>query len=168
MLHSSFCKSPLLTAAEAGFSVLDRSLTRSGPAIRLAVQFGNSESSTDTVLSAWAEGLKLGDIIDCLDKQRRWRVAKVAAVSEDGSTVTVSFKGWGSKHDEDIPRSSKRLAKPGAHTAGKDTRGVRRQGDAFDVDLEVLASLEMRIDDYISGEFPEEERVRQNFSWRCV
>jgi hypothetical protein len=137
-------------------------MVRSGPSIRLALQYGGADGGSESAVSAWAEGLKVGDLLDCLDKQRRWRVAKVAAVSADNGKLTINFKGWASKHDEEIPRGSKRFAKPGLHTAGKDTRGVRRQGDAFDVDLEVLASLEMRIDDYISGEFPPEERVSKD------
>jgi hypothetical protein len=156
---------------------------------------------------AWAAGLKPGDMVDCLDKQRRWRVAKIVALlpqpgatgsSGAGATAdadeaaapaaappvpagfSVTFKGWTAKHDEDIPRAGahRRLAKLGTHTAGKDTRAIRRQGDALDVDLEVikvtrlsntalltvvcmqvLASLELKIDDLIAGEFPAEERV---------
>jgi hypothetical protein len=145
--------------------VLERSLTRAGPAVRLGLQFG--EAAGDSAPSAWAEGLKVGDILDCMDKGRRWRAARVAALSPAveggapaGAKLTISFKGWSAKHDEEVPRTSKRLARPGTHTAGKDTRAVRRQGEAFDVDLEVLASLELRIDDYIAGEFPPEERVR--------
>lgn len=166
VLHSACPCGPGVTndwmVAEAGWTVLERSLTRNGPPVRLALSYSSDAAGSDTALTAWAEGLKLGDIVDCLDKQRRWRVARVAAVSSDGTMLTISFKGWTSKYDEELPRTSKRLAKPGVHTAGKDTRAVRRQGEAFAVDLEVLAALELRIDDYMSGEFPVEERVRMH------
>lgn len=121
--------------------------------------------------SAWAEALKVGDLVDCLDKARRWRAARIAAVTADGK-LTISFKGWSSKHDDDVARASKRLDKPGSHTAGQDTRAVAKQGEAFVVDLEVVKLLELRIDDYISGDFPAEERVRAHLSraraWRLL
>lgn len=150
-------------AASCSWTVIARPLSRSernssGSALYLALRYGAAASTAGT--SAWAEALKPGDLVDCQDRARRWRAARVAAVSSDGARLTLSFKGWSAKYDEELPRVSKRLARPGAHTAGVDTRAVRRQGDAFDVDVGVLSSLELRIDDYISGDFPVEERVR--------
>jgi hypothetical protein len=112
----------------------------------------------------WLRELKVGDALDCLDKSKRWRIAKVTDVC-DGDTLTVSFKGWSSKHNETLPRSSPRIARTGSQTAGgKESRVPRRQGDAFCIDLDLLASLEMRIEDFMAGEFPVDEQVCHKFT----
>jgi hypothetical protein len=108
-------------------------------------------------------GSQVGDPLDCLDKSKRWRIAKVTSVSTDDDSVTVSLKGWSSKYDESLSRTSSRIARPGSHTAAgsKVSRVPRRQGDALCIDLDVLSSLEMRIDDFMAGDFPEDEQVRR-------
>jgi hypothetical protein len=140
---------------EPEYVILEKSITRSSPYLRLALLYTNDNINSST----WTESLKIGDICDVQDKSRHWRVAKVIEISSDGSKLTFSFKGWSSRHDEEIIRQSRRIARPGTYTAGKDTRAVRKQGDVFSIDLEFLKSLEMRIDDFINGEFPLEEQV---------
>ena len=104
--------------------------------------------------------LQVGDVLDCLDRHERWHIAKVTEVCADGDTLSVSFKGWDRKHNESLPRSSPRIARPGSQTAnGKESRVPRRQGDAFCIDLEELASLELRIDDFMAGGFSVDEQV---------
>ena len=156
---------PLARFVEADFEELEQPLTRDGPPIRLAVKYGAVEDASRTSVSdaVWLETLKTGDALDCLDKGRRWRAARVASEHPEDATLTVTFKGWSSKHDEVLPRSSPRIARPGSRTgpASRDAR-TRRQGEAaFAIDLEVLAFLELRIDEVMAGELPAEEQARR-------
>jgi ubiquitin C-terminal hydrolase len=146
------------------------------PTFRLAFQRALYSELTGGLTGAadsgWLETLKVGSSLDALAADKSWRVAKVVSLrsvtSENSSStstsasspriVRVSFKGWGATFDEDIPQSLKRLARLGTHTAGKDTRRNAKQGESFRVDIEVLSSLETKIDMLLDGTFPAEER----------
>jgi hypothetical protein len=157
---------PLLHT-EPEFEALERPINRAGAPLRLAVRRAEVTAAPVATSSAWLDGLKTGDWVDCLERNKRWRVAKVAAVSADGATLTISYKGFSSNFDEAVPRSLKRLAAVGCHTAGQDTRMIRRQGEALSVDVDTLASLEIRINELMAGTFPAEERVRaRRLGWR--
>jgi hypothetical protein len=113
--------------------------------------------STSEDAPSWAAtDLKLDDWVDILD-QMRWRLGQIVAV--DGDTLTVKMKGWHTRYNQTLPRSSRRLAKARSKTAGQDTRGYVVQGAQFDVDMSAVQSMEMRIDDFMAGEFPEESKV---------
>lgn len=146
--------------AEPGYEVLDRPFNSEGVSYRLAYLHSSPDASAVSAAdAAWLDGLGVGDSVDAMSTfDRTWRVAKLLSLDEAGKTVHVSYKGWGTKFDEDIPHTHKRLARLGTHTAGKDTRGSKKQGAAFRVDWDVLAALERKIDMLMAGDFPAEEK----------
>jgi ubiquitin C-terminal hydrolase len=165
--------------SEIGYEVLERSLIAPSllsnqdsyaPLFRLAFQsvlFDELTGGLGGANSEWLDSIKAGTSLDALAADKTWRVAKVVSlrsISAENSSSTlsrivrVSFKGWGSNFDEDLPQSLKRLARLGTHTAGKDTRRNARQGESFRVDMNILASLESKIDMLLDGSFPADER----------
>jgi hypothetical protein len=63
-------------------------------------------------------GYKIGVVIDCLDTEKYWRVAKIAQINDADETVFVQYEGWESKWDEWISKNSPRLAPQGTKVTG--------------------------------------------------
>ncbi|CAE7940621.1 unnamed protein product, partial [Symbiodinium sp. KB8] len=96
--------------------------------------------------------LAVGDWVDVLDHST-WRLGRVVEVGEDG-TLTVRMKGWAERYDKHEAPGSANLARPGTKSTKEGPLHVR-QGDAFDIDWEAVDDMIMKVDDYMSGEFPE-------------
>ena len=101
--------------------------------------------------------LAVGEWVDVLDHST-WRLGRVVEVGEDG-TLTVRMKGWAERYDKHEAPGSANLARPGTKSTKEGPLHVR-QGDAFDIDWEAVDDMIMKVDDYMSGEFPEHLKVR--------
>lgn len=88
--------------------------------------------------------LQVGDWCDARDSVNTWCVGQIVECNDNA--VKVHFKGWASKWDEVIPRSSPRLAELRHHTAGLDTGCSKRvQGAVWDISAEQLNVLSQRL-----------------------
>ena len=68
-------------------------------------------------------------MVDCRDTMGKWCIAQVVDKAADSSSVTVRYKGWGSRWDEELPTSSQRLAPAGSKPAQSGPRRVRQGED---------------------------------------
>ncbi|GMF29487.1 unnamed protein product [Phytophthora lilii] len=87
---------------------------------------------SDVQKNAWRFQLQIGQLIDALDTDKRWYESRV--VDLDAVYVKVHYRGWTSKWDEWLRRSSLRLAP--LHTKVPNWR-------AFQVGDEVMVGSEM-------------------------
>ena len=60
--------------------------------------------------------------------------------------MKLHYKGWASKWDERVSRSSPKLAELGTQTSGKDTGWVQRQqGSTLDLRIEQIENMKTRL-----------------------
>lgn len=81
----------------------------------------------------WRLSLARDDELDALDTSNRWFEARV--INSRRNKVHVHYRGWASKWDEWIPRTSPRIAPLHAHVAR--WRGQLRAGSLVQVGLQV-------------------------------
>ena len=105
-----------------------------------------------------ANTLQVGDAVDCLDRVDNWCKATVVAVTD--TDVRVHFQGWSAAADENIRKSSDRLAKPGTRVTGRRAaaKGKRKQGVQWALSPEVLEEVSSRVAAVQDGTLPEEDR----------
>jgi len=79
---------------------------------------------------AWAQTLKVGDIVDAKDDQDKWFEAVIRYIegSGDESILYIHYIGWRLKWDEKIPSSDmSRIQKRGTHSDGPHRPVPRRR-----------------------------------------
>jgi len=101
--------------------------------------------------------LKEGDWVDVLD-QSTWRLGRVVSCGDDG-VLTIRMKGWSERYDKKLPQGSSQLARPASQSAGQNKRDIVSQGTAFDISWDDVKQMEMKLDDFMAGEFPESQKV---------
>lgn len=69
-----------------------------------------------SLISGHGRSLRVGDLIDCLDTESKWRLAEI--VGQDTTQVLVHYVHWSNKWDAWISRNDKRLQPPRTQTEG--------------------------------------------------
>eukprot|EP00475_Leptophrys_vorax_P011616 TRINITY_DN18175_c3_g1_i1.p1 TRINITY_DN18175_c3_g1~~TRINITY_DN18175_c3_g1_i1.p1 ORF type:complete len:919 (-),score=242.67 TRINITY_DN18175_c3_g1_i1:91-2454(-) len=64
----------------------------------------------------WRQDLKVGDLIDALDKMNKWYESSIRDIKD--SKILIHYNGWPSKWDEWVGIDSDRVAKVHTHTTG--------------------------------------------------
>ena len=90
-----------------------------------------------------AAEVDVGSLVDCQDTMGKWCVAQIVHQAADGMSVTVRYKGWGSRWDEVLPVGSHRLAPPGSMNPAEGPRRAR-QGEDWAIE-------EKEIMEYVPG-----------------
>ena len=84
-----------------------------------------------STMSMWRESLKPGDQLDCKDESGLWWTAKIVGYKDnDSDKLQIRYDGWGDKYDEQIKRSSERLAvyRSMFHSKDKGGKKLIREG----------------------------------------
>jgi hypothetical protein len=80
-----------------------------------------SQEMTPEALEQWRAELKLGQLVDALDTDSKWYEARVVDVTD--ARVKVHYRGWSTKWDEWLARTSARLMP--LHSKVRDWRRFR-------------------------------------------
>eukprot|EP00753_Platysulcus_tardus_P011403 PLAT3287.32.p2 GENE.PLAT3287.32~~PLAT3287.32.p2 ORF type:complete len:1011 (-),score=581.16 PLAT3287.32:1690-4506(-) len=75
--------------------------------LEVAAADGSWTRESPKSVEEWRAELKVGDLIDAQDSEKKWYESLVVAVEE--TTYKVHFKGWSSKWDASIAKDSPRL-----------------------------------------------------------
>lgn len=78
--------------------------------------FVNSSSPLPDPPAGFSVNLSVGDMVDCLDTDKVWRVAEIMQVTQN--EVYVHYDGWQKKWDEWIKKDNKRIQPPRTLTTG--------------------------------------------------
>lgn len=131
---------------------------------------GGATGDREVAPAEWsANALQVGDAVDCLDRVDNWCKATVMAVTEQD--VRVRFQGWSSAADENIRKSSDRLAKPGSRSGNAARRAgnkKRKQGLQWALSPQVLEEVQARVTGVVDGTLPKEDQVRGCACAACV
>ena len=70
------------------------------------------------------------------------------------------MKGWSERYDKKVSQGSAHLARPASQSAAQNNRDIAVQGAAFDISWEDVKQMEMKVDDFMAGDFPDSQKAR--------
>lgn len=102
--------------SEDGFPPIDsRQICRDEHGVVLGLESGHQLApATQAQDDEFGLGLRMGDWLDCVDSELKWRLSQV--VAEHPEQILVHFHGWSTKWDEWISRVGTRRIKPWVFT----------------------------------------------------
>lgn len=90
--------------------------------------------------------------------QSTWRLGRVVTRDDEG-LLTIRMKGWSERYDKKVAQGSSQLARPASQSSGQNKRDIVAQGAAFDISWDDVKQMEMKVDDFMAGDFPESQKV---------
>lgn len=89
-------------------------------------------------LNKWKENLRVGDVVDAMDKMGAWLEASVVQVYPNES-VDVHFKGWSKNFDENISKADITMKVQPLYSKSKNWRDSLSEGDEVELNTGALA-----------------------------
>jgi hypothetical protein len=85
-------------------------------ALRIALETREGQLKSYKDRQAGEEHWKVGTLVDALDTENSWLVAKIIKVDQLKTTYRITYLGWDASWDETLPWDSERLAPGNTHT----------------------------------------------------